>query len=65
MKDWILPFTLQELMELVTRTRDEDNKLPLVLSSPAHSIETGIAEGFEKTRILIFCFLCLLPGLLL
>jgi hypothetical protein len=52
-------------MELLTGTGDKNDELALVLSSPAYGIEAGIAEGAEKTRILVLCLLCLLPGPLL
>jgi hypothetical protein len=51
-------------MELVAGAGDEDDKLALMLASPAYGIETGSFEGVEKTRILVFSVLCLLPGLL-
>jgi len=60
----ILPFTLQEEVELATGTREEDDELALMLASPAYSVETGPSEGVEKTGILILCLLGLLPGLL-
>ena len=49
----------------MTGTRDKDDKLTLMLASPAHGIETRLSEKVEKARILIFCFLCLLSCLLL
>ena len=58
----ILPFTLQELAELVTRAGDEEDQLTLVLALPAHGIETSIAERGEKTSVLVFSILGILPG---
>jgi len=45
--------------------RDEENELTLTLTSPAHSMETGVTKGVEQTRILIFCVLCVDSCLLL
>ena len=56
-KRWILPFAFQELVELVTGTRDEEDQLTLVLASPAHGMETGVAKGVEETGILVLCVL--------
>jgi len=61
----ILPFTLQELAELVTRTGDEEDQLTLMLAPPAYDIETGIAERGEETSVLVFSVLGILPGPLL
>ncbi len=61
----ILPFTLQELVELVTRAGDEDDQLTLMLASSADGIETGVAEGGEEASILVFGALNILPGPLL
>lgn len=61
----ILPFTLQEMAELVTRARDEEDQLTLMFAPPAHCMETGLAEGGEETSVLVFGILGILPGLLL
>jgi hypothetical protein len=61
----ILPFTLQELADLVIRAGDEEHQLTLMLAPPAHGIETGIAECSEETSVLVFSFLGILPGPLL
>ena len=61
----ISPFTLQKLAESVTRARDKEDQLTLMLAPPAHGIETGLAERGEKTSVLVFSVLCILPGLLL
>jgi len=55
---------LQKEVELATGTREEDDELALMLASPAYGVETGPSECFEKTGILILCFLGLLLGLL-
>jgi hypothetical protein len=61
----ILPFALQKEVELVAGTGEKDDKLALMLAPPAYGIETGVSEGVEKTRILVFGLLCLLSSLLL
>jgi hypothetical protein len=61
----ILPFTLQELVELLTRAGDEEDQLTLMLASSAHGIETGVAKGVKKTSVLVFGVLGILLGPLL
>jgi hypothetical protein len=61
----ISPFASQQEVELVAGTGDKDDKLALMLAPPAHGIETGVAEGVEKTRILVFGLLGLLSSPLL
>jgi hypothetical protein len=61
----LLPFTLQELAELVTRAGDEEDQLTLMFAPPTHGVETGIAERGEETSVLVFSVLGILPGPLL
>jgi hypothetical protein len=56
---------LHELVELVTRTGDEEDQLTLMLASPAYCIKTGVAKGVEETGVLVFCVLSIFPGGLL
>jgi hypothetical protein len=48
----ILPFTLQELAELVTRLRRRGGSVDPILVPPAHGIETGITERGEESASL-------------
>jgi len=57
-----LPFALQKKVELVAGTGHKDDKLTLMLAPPAYGIETGVSEGVEKTRILVFGLLGLLSS---
>jgi hypothetical protein len=60
-----LPFTLHEMAELVSRAGDEEDQLTLMLAPPAHGLETGLMEGGEETRVLVFGVLGILLGPLL
>jgi hypothetical protein len=61
----VLPFTLQEMAELLNRAGDEEDQLTLMLTPLAHGIETGLVKGGEETSILVFSILGILFCLLL